>query len=240
MLTVQVNERLGAGMSEARGVDAVDRALSILSCFPTGQKALSLAEVAARTGLYKSTILRLAASLQNGGYLVRNAEGRFRLGPAAWRIGAAYRSNFTLSDVMRTELKRVSDETGETASYYVREGESRICLFRSEPTRSIRHTVVEGVHMPVSLGASGKVLTLWSEECPDTDRHLRDTGYAVSLGERDPEVAAVAIPIIVGAFRPLGALSVSGLVTRFTPLRIREFVAVLTASQGRLADQLSE
>ena len=42
------------------GVAALDRAFSILFAFRPGDYALTLAELAARTGLYKSTILRLA------------------------------------------------------------------------------------------------------------------------------------------------------------------------------------
>ncbi|MFX7854014.1 helix-turn-helix domain-containing protein, partial [Acinetobacter baumannii] len=45
------------------GVAALDRAFAILFAFRPGDYALTLAELAARTGLYKSTILRLAGSL---------------------------------------------------------------------------------------------------------------------------------------------------------------------------------
>ena len=41
------------------GAAAVDRALSVLSAFRPGDKALSVTELAERTRLYKSTVLRL-------------------------------------------------------------------------------------------------------------------------------------------------------------------------------------
>ena len=56
-------------------VEAVERALSIVSAFSDGDQALSLAEIARRTGLYKSTILRLAGSLKCFGYLSQQADG---------------------------------------------------------------------------------------------------------------------------------------------------------------------
>jgi len=58
----------------AEGVAALDRAIAILDAFTTADRSLSLAEIAARTGLYKSTILRLANSLLRGQLLDRAAE----------------------------------------------------------------------------------------------------------------------------------------------------------------------
>jgi DNA-binding IclR family transcriptional regulator len=225
-------------MPDAKGVDAVDRALTILDCFGPETQALSLAELARMTGLYKSTILRLAASLESFGYIVRGEDGRFRLGPSTWRLGATYRLGFDLSAIMRAELTRLSQETQETASYYIREGDRRICLFRAEPSRSIRHSIVEGAPMPLDKGASGKVLLAFSDAPPPAFAGIREVGYAVSQGERDPEVAAVAVPVLSRGGRLLGALSVSGLVTRFTDDRLPDLVAALRASQANLAGQM--
>ena len=41
------------------GVAAVDRALTILSAFEDAPEPMTLAELARRTGMYKSTLLRL-------------------------------------------------------------------------------------------------------------------------------------------------------------------------------------
>jgi hypothetical protein len=69
-------------MSEAQsGVAAVDRALLILSAFREDDAALSLALLARRTGLYKSTILRLLQSLLRAGYVVRLPDGNYVIGP---------------------------------------------------------------------------------------------------------------------------------------------------------------
>ena len=74
-------------MSEAQsGVAAVDRALLILSAFREEDAALSLALLARRTGLYKSTILRLLQSLLRAGYVVRQPDGNYVLGPEPGRL----------------------------------------------------------------------------------------------------------------------------------------------------------
>ena len=108
-------------MREQR-VEAVERALSILEAFGETRGRLTLAQIADETGLYKSTILRLCGSLTRFGYLNRDPDGTFRLGPSLWRLGSSYRRNFDLGEHIRPALRRLVEETGETASFFVREG----------------------------------------------------------------------------------------------------------------------
>ena len=122
-------------MSEDR-VEAVERALTILEAFREGEEALSLAALAEKTGFYKSTILRLAASLERFGYLAREPSGLFRLGPSLWRLGSLYRRSFDLGEHVRPELRRLVEATTETASFYVREGNERVCLYRLNSPRA--------------------------------------------------------------------------------------------------------
>lgn len=227
-------------MSKPEGVEAVDRALRILACFEPGTHQLSLAELARQTGFYKSTILRLAASLERFNYIARSETGRFRLGPAAWRLGSCYRQSFNLADALRPELKALSAATQETASFYLREGDNRICLYRAEPDRAIRHAITEGAKLPLQRGASGKVLLAYSDADTKWAATIRNQGHAVSLGERDPEVAAISVPLHAGSGRLIGALAVSGLITRFDDSRQTTLIAALKHSQQRLADQIPD
>src|SRR3712207_2032245 len=110
------------GAGEPR-VEAVERALSILEAFGDGTPRLSLAEIAERTGLYPSTVLRLAASLDRFGYLHRGADGLFRLGSTPLRLGMLYRDAFDLADHVRPALARLVERTGGTAAFYLREGD---------------------------------------------------------------------------------------------------------------------
>src|SRR4030081_992440 len=72
-------------------VEAVERALAVLDAFLADRAEMTLAEIAAATGFYKSTILRLAGSLERSGYLVRAENGVFRLGPAVGGAGVSHR-----------------------------------------------------------------------------------------------------------------------------------------------------
>lgn len=225
-------------MTQARGVDAVDRALNLLECFTAGTKDRSLADLAKATGEHKSTILRMIVSLERFGYLIRGEDGRYRLGASVWRLGIRYRDSFDITEFLRPELHDLAGMANETASYFIREGESRVCLLRSEPARAIRHTLTVGARMPLTRGASGRVLLAFSGDPSPHSAAVRDAGFAVSYGERDPEVAAVAVPILSGTGNLMGALAISGLVTRFDKERQATLIAELFRCQKRLRDRV--
>lgn len=221
-------------MTDSRGVDAVERALSLLGCFDGQATRLSLADLSKATGLYKSTILRLLVSLERFGYIQRRDDGRYQLGLSAWRLGAAYRDGFEFGGMIRDELQRLVDVTGETASFYVRDGDRRICLYRCEPARAIRHSVTEGAYLPLDLGASGKVLRAFAPDAGDAFPEVRAAGYAISWGERNAEVAAVAVPLTDTNGALTGAITVSGLITRFDDATVADILRELQAGVARL------
>ena len=214
-------------------VEAVERALAVLDAFQADRTEMTLADIAAATGFYKSTILRLAGSLERSGYLVRAENGVFRLGPAVWRLGSIYRAGFVLGEAVRPQLRRLVEATGETASFYVREGATRVCLFRQNSPPP-RHHLDEGSALPLTAGASAHVLLAFSDGKGARTKAVRERGYDISLGERDPQVAAVAVPVfdLAGKFR--GALAVSGLIGRFTEKARRAAVMELSQAADRL------
>lgn len=227
-------------MAKDRGVDAVERAFQVLDCFRGDVEALTLAQLADRSGLYKSTILRIAVSLDRYGYMSRQSDGRYRLGPTLWRLGSQYHRQYDLAEAVRPVLQRIVDSTSETASYYVRDGQNRVCLYRAESPRPIRHHLVEGARLPLDGGASARVLRAWSPLAESCDEAVRAVGYAVSFGERDAEVAAVAVPVFAapggGSNLPdlRGALAVSGLATRFDEATVKQALAVLEVAAREL------
>lgn len=214
------------------GVQAVGRALAILDCFQEGDDGLTLSEIARRTGLYKSTALRLVETLCAWRYLQKGPDGLYRIGPAPFYLGRLYRLSFHLGDIVQPLLKRLVAETGETASVYVRDGDERICLYRLESPRSVRHSVVEGKRLPLRAGAAGKALLAFSGEEGEVFDAIRARGFAVSVGERDPFVAAIAAPLRRGEVELVGVLALSGPRERFRPHedpRVQELIKAVAA-----------
>lgn len=207
---------VGEAESPGGAVTAVERSLKILEAFQVSHPVLRLAEIAAQTGLHKTTALRLIRTLEAHGYLARRPDGRWRLGPAAARLGARYTATFDADMVILPALQELSRTSNESASLFVREGDIRICIARVEGPSPIRHSQGVGRALPLDLGAPGKVLLAFSGERGEVFDRIRAVGFCISVGERHPEISSIAVPVY-GIGRSLfGALSVSGPTSRLT------------------------
>lgn len=197
-------------MTADSGVAAVDRALALLGAFEITDYSLSLAELAQRTGLYKSTILRIADSLQKSGYLKRLADGNFQIGPQPLRLGAIYQRQCRTSEHVPQVLRQVCLATGECASFYIREGDFGVCLHRVDSQKIIRDAIREGDRLPIDKGAAAHVLRAFGGEAGEKYDRVRSAFYCASFGETDPEIAALSVPVLGVSRRLIGALTISG------------------------------
>ncbi len=208
----------GAERTGSPRVAALERGLHILEAFRSGGGALSLAELAALTGLYKSTILRLCASLQHMGFLQRLEDGRFRLGPTVFQLGRAYQKSFRLADLVRPVLRALAAQTGESASLYVRDQDWDVCLYRADSPHPVRDAgIAEGDRFAIDDSACSRVLSAFSGAAGreyDLIRH-EATVFAAQT-RRAPGTAVVACPVFGNGQRLVGALLVSGPESRMT------------------------
>jgi DNA-binding IclR family transcriptional regulator len=192
------------------GVVAVTRALSLMEAFEVGESTLSLAELSRRAHMHKSTALRLARTLALSQYMVQADGGQWRLGPAAGWLGARYQAGFDVNNVVEPALHELVKTTGESASFYVREGDIRSCVARVEGPRSVRHNVRIGERLPLNKGAPGRVILAFSGAAGEPYESIREKGFHISLGEREAEVASVAAPVFGLNWRLLGSICISG------------------------------
>jgi DNA-binding IclR family transcriptional regulator len=225
----------------AGGVAAVRRAMRVLESFGIEDAQLSLAELSRRTGFHRSTVLRVARTLAADSYLVQKENGTWRLGRAAGWLGACYQATFSVPEVVEPALRELSKKTGESATFYVREGNQRTCVMRVDGPKAVRHHVRIGAAMPLNLGGAGRVILAFSGERGEPYETIRKEGYRLSLGERDPEVSSVSVPVFGLNWKLLGSLCVSGPISRlsedvlmrFTPLAVEIAKQLSYAMAGR-------
>lgn len=201
------------------GAAAVDKAISLLAAFRPGDGALSLSELAERTKLYKSTVLRAIASLEYARLVQKLPDGRYGLGSEVARLYAIYASSFSLDSIVPPVLRELVSQTGESAAYHVRQGNARLCLYRVDSPQPIRDHVRAGDVLPLYRGAGGRVLVAFdkallegvaSEEA-GFYRQIVEQGFCATRGDRLAEVAGISAPV----FRQNGQLA--GAVTLTMP-----------------------
>ena len=215
------------------GVASAERVLMVLTAFRRGDDALALTEIASRTALVKSTIMRLCISLEKFDLVERLADGRYRLGVEAARIGSVYQQSFAMEDRIVPVLERLAADSQETASFYIRRGNERLCLFRVDSPHPLRMNVRPGDIRPMDLGAIAQVLATFSAKTPPS-RSRVDLPLFTS-GVTDPHVAALAMPVFGAGGKFLGALAISGPLSRLTA----EYADTLATHIREAADRLS-
>lgn len=220
------------------GVAALDRAFAILFAFRPDDKGLSLAELASRTGLYKSTILRLLASLIHHRMVLRSDDGRYLVGPAALQLGALYQRGLQLGDVVLPLMRALRDECGESVSFYVRQQNLRVCLHRMDSTHAIRDHVREGDVLPMDKGSGGRVLTAFDGARGQLYETIRRDGYYISIGERDTETAGISTPVFAAGQPLAGVLTLAGPRSRVDETLLRKMRKPMVEASIRASELL--
>ncbi|WP_312843641.1 IclR family transcriptional regulator [Diaphorobacter nitroreducens] len=221
------------------GVIAVTRALQVLEAFAVGESHLSLAELSRRCQLHKTTVLRLARTLALSGYLVQREDGDWRLGPAAGWLGARYKAGFDVQNVLEPVLRALTQATGESAAFYVREGNMRTCLVRVEGPQALRHHARMGEGLPLEKGSPGRVILAFSGEPGEDYEAIRRRGYHWSIGEREQGVATVSAPVFGRNWRLLGCVCISGPETRLPEARLQALAQTIMQAANQLSYALA-
>lgn len=221
------------------GVIAVTRALQVLEAFALGESSLSLAELSRRCALHKTTVLRLARTLAQSGFMVQREDGDWRLGPAAGWLGARYQAGFDVQNVLEPALRALTHATGESAAFYVREGNVRTCLVRVEGPQALRHHARIGEGLPLDKGSPGRVILAFSGEPGKAYEDIRRKGYHWSIGEREQGVATVSAPVFGMHWRLMGSVCISGPASRLPAEKLEALAQTVIAAATQLSYALA-
>jgi DNA-binding IclR family transcriptional regulator len=216
----------------------VSKAIMVLNQFLNQPDGMTLTQLAQRTGIHKSTTLRLCTTLENAGFLHRDSAMVYRVGPKIWQLAQIYRLQFRLEGIIRPLLRELRDRTEESASFYILEGDERVCLFRENSRHVIRHHMEEGTRLPLAAGGVvGRVLlALLGEPGAEFDR-IRGDGHLVDQG-RMPDTASAAVPVLLPDETLLGVVVVSGPQTRFDEPRRRHALELVLQACRSIRERL--
>ncbi|WP_096391625.1 IclR family transcriptional regulator [Halopenitus persicus] len=206
-------------------------------------------EIADRLDRNKATVHHHLSTLAEHGYLV-NEDGRYRPSMRFFEIG---QSVVQRRDVYATgidPLRSLAEETGEVANLMIEEEGLGVYVAIETGADAVRLDTTVGTTQHLHTCALGKAILAHTPEerreriyrrrglpaetpntVTDRDRleaelgEIRDRGIAFDEEERATHIRCIAAPITTDDGDVLGAVSVSGPISRMTDDRIRDRLA---------------
>jgi DNA-binding IclR family transcriptional regulator len=247
------------GQPAVRRVAAVERALAVLDALSNGDGEMGTNDIARRTGINASTVSRLLATLAGAGIVEHvPASGRYRLGLRLLQLGNAVLARLDLREVARPHLYALVAATGETATISAPDERDAVTVDFVQSGSSVQSVARLGRPSIGHATATGKVLLAFGDaQLPPgqlkaytkrtiTDRRRLETelarvrrqGWAEAIGEREPDLNAVAAPIF-GSHGELAAIvGVQGPASRFGRDAMRAALEHLLARAAQISREL--
>ena len=256
-IIIHIMEYLMREPKSPQGAQAALRAVRLLKLFTSEQPELRLAQVSDLAGLNKTTTHRLLQVLHSESLLDRNAEnGAYRLGPALMALGVQALSSDNLRLKARPLLKRLAEETGETATLEVPIDDTMLILDEVTGGHFVAAGGNVGTCWPMHATSTGKALIAFDEfgmerlgerltpmtakTIIDRDQleaqfgEVRRRGFAETVDELEDGFSGVGAVVRGSTGEILGALSICGPTQRMTEARRASLGATLCAAAGHL------
>lgn len=239
-------------------VQGLERGFAVINAFSGDAPVLTIADVAERTGLPRAVARRYLLTLRELGYVAHDGSG-FLLTPRLLRLGFAYLSTLSVSDIAQPLMQRVVETLHESCSLAVLDGTDVVYVGRVVAKRLMSVNLVIGSRLPAHATSLGKLLLAHltpealdtyfraAELLPLTRKtissqprlrkeltKIRQQGYAFGDEEAEDGVIAVAVPIVDRRHYVAAALNVSGHASRVTleEMRARYLPVIREAARG--------
>jgi len=245
-------EREAGARRPAGQVQSLTRALNLLRAIADHDGG-SLSELVGRTGLPPSTAHRLLTTLESERFVQYDSgSGVWRIGLAAFLVGAGFQRTRDILRVARPFLKRLMEQSGETANIYLVNDGDIVCAAQVESRQMMRAITRVGGRPPLYCSGAGKAylarlpdearakaidsfsLRALTEKTITTRTRLaaeldevRRVGFAIDDEEHALGVRCVAAAVVDETGAPVAAISVSGPVTRLEKARITKLGALI-------------
>jgi IclR family acetate operon transcriptional repressor len=246
------------------GVQSVDRALQIIATLAEDDEGYRLTDLAIRTGLSPSTVHRLLTTLENRRFVQFDREdSKWHIGAQSFVVGSTFLRQRNFAAQALPYLRKLRDQTRETANLAVVDDESIILISRIESREIMRSlTKVGGRVAMIASGVGKAVLAAYSDADVNALIHrqgmprlteksivrpgellkeleiVRRRGYAVDDEEARLGLRCVAAVVFNDCNEPFAAISVSGLADRLTEARVPEIGAIVREVAAELTAEL--
>jgi IclR family acetate operon transcriptional repressor len=229
------------------------------------QGTVRVSEVSRALGVVPSTASRLLAMLQYHELVVHDAGSRaYHAGPALMRVGLSVMERMTLRGLALPFVERLSQELNETVHLVVLSEASVLFIEGVESQRAVRTSRRRGELRPAHCTSGGKAMlaTLSREDLLQryprqqltastpksiTSRdalerelsEVRARGYATSIRESEPDIAAIGAAIVSANDALVAAISVAIPTTRYQRSTFRALAKPLLQTVAEASEKLA-
>ncbi|QBX99925.1 IclR family transcriptional regulator [Rhodophyticola sp. CCM32] len=153
-------DTLDATLPAPTGAQSVDRAFQVLRLIAAMPEGASIKSVVAQSGLSRPTVYRLIATLLRNGFAVQDPGRKtYTIGPAALTLARTSTNGFSPLDAALGSLMHLSDLSGDTSFFSIREGAFCACLHREEGSFPVRTQALHvGERHPLGVGAGAMAI----------------------------------------------------------------------------------
>jgi DNA-binding IclR family transcriptional regulator len=220
-------------------VTSVDHALRIATMLQL-EGALTVAEIAERLGVARSTAHRLLQMLVYRDFAVQDDRRAYRAGPVLELATHSQSRTSQLRTVALPHLHRLVDTLQESANLSILTGETARFIASVECAQALRVGSREGMVFPADETTAGLILLA---EKSSSDRELvriRKQGFAVNQGRSEKGVVAVGVPVRDDEDVALAGLSVSMPSVRYDKSSLPAIVATLQSAARAIQSDLRD
>lgn len=246
-------------------VPGLRRGLLVLETLATEGRPMSVSDIGKRIGLSRSSMFRLAYTLQHMGFVEEVAETKaLRLGARVLNIGYAYLASQSLIEVARPELEALRDRTSVSSHLAILDRREILYLSCMQTKSGFLSTMNVGTRLPAYATPMGwlllgdrtaaQIAALYPERsfAPLTEQTPRNpgellqriaaaatAGHAISHGVVEPGGSSIAAPVRDREGRVVAAIDVSAPDSAFDLAQFEtRDVSEVTAAATRISVRL--
>ena len=171
-------------------VPAVSRALTLLERLAQRREPMSLARLASELDLPKSSVHGLCNTLLRYGYLQRQDDGAFRIGPGVMPLAEAFVCGTGITQEFNALWAGAAPD--ETVILSVLNGREVVYIGVRNGRRPLGLAFNVGMRLPAHLAATGKAMLAELE--PARVRRLFGSGALAQMNGRGPRRVAELLP----------------------------------------------
>ncbi|MGZ5706435.1 MAG: IclR family transcriptional regulator [Usitatibacter sp.] len=244
-------------------LSSVANSIRLTKAFSEDEAEMGISALAARLGLAKSTVHRLATTLVEYDILEQNREtGKYRLGLALFELGTMVRRKMDTNSGAQEQIHALAEATGETVQLAILDHLSVLYIRIRESRQAVRMSSGLGSRAPAHCTSVGKALIAYQppeviqqiidnglkrytentivdgEKLRAELATIRQKGYAIDDEEIEVGLRCIAAPIRDHSGQVTAAISVASPVQRMSKKNIQATIPSVVAAAEAISRRL--